>query len=154
MYSRFQNAWPKWQMTNGVTSQQMAILNNRRNVIASSKTNSDVTPFGRSAICHFGQPFWNWLHIQLGCSLTRSEIEYNSLSFSVYKAFWNWSIWLLHLSYWNMHDHDEFNSLCCSPQAWLSFITSPLCIAMYDGLPCMVTVVLASGGGAPTAGQT
>ena len=44
-------------MTNGVTSQQMAILNNRRDVMASSKTNSDVKSFGRSAICHFGQPF-------------------------------------------------------------------------------------------------
>ena len=55
MYSRFQNAWLTWQMANGVMSQQMAILYNRHDVIASSKTNSDVSPFGRSAICYI---FW------------------------------------------------------------------------------------------------
>ena len=41
-------------MVNDVMSQQMAILNNRRDVIANSKTTSEVRPFGRSAICHFG----------------------------------------------------------------------------------------------------
>ena len=57
LYSGFQNAWPKWQMANGVMSQQMAILNNRHGVIASSKTTSDIMLFGCFAICHFCQPF-------------------------------------------------------------------------------------------------
>ena len=49
-YSRFQNGCLKGKW-------QMAILYNKSDIMASSYTNSDVMPFGRSAISHFGQPF-------------------------------------------------------------------------------------------------